>query len=674
MTSPENRFSFGPFLVNATARTVFRGSERLAMNAKAFDALVFLLRHRGQVVSKEQLLAEVWGGVTVESNTLSQCISTLRRRLEDSSGEQRYIATIQGRGYSFVAPVELPQEDIPELIEPRRSHWWRWAVVALTTLTLSAGIWRYRSLERPVLPLVGELQLTHFTGENEQPSLSPDGQWLLFVSNRGGRGAIWKMRPDGRDLSQLTSGLQDDTPEWSPDGKWIAFQSKRSGGKTAIYIMNPDGSGQRRLTVEPSSRASWSPDGRSLAFQARRGAPHASIFTISLDGSNEQRISHPDVDCLDPSWSPDGSEILHTRLINGHLQLALMKRDGTGPRLLPQVRDADNRVPVWSKDGTRIAFVSKRDGKEHVYVMAYDGTDVLRLTGSQQDEGEPEWSADGLHIVFQRRFSGTSEVFVSALPPVQTDQLTQSRSREAHPTWSPDGKWIAFASNRDGATNIFRIDVKGGAWTDISRSSAEDVEPAWSPDGNRIAFTSNRSGHNKIHLMDADGGHARQVSSGGGIDSLPAWSPEGRQLVFSRWENSKVALHIINADGTGERPLTQAKGLGICAAWSVDGWIVFDNDRSGEYRLYRIRPDGSGEEELGVGSMPASSPDGKSIAFSGNEGHGWQIFVMGSEKRDIRRVSNALTQNADPAWSPDGKAIVIASNRTGNWELYRIRP
>ena len=99
------RYTFGPFSLDTEARALLREGEPIPMAGKTFDTLVVLVQNRGRLVDKEELLSRVWPGTVVEEANLSQAIFTVRKILGDSPKDPRYIATIAGRGYQFVAPV-----------------------------------------------------------------------------------------------------------------------------------------------------------------------------------------------------------------------------------------------------------------------------------------------------------------------------------------------------------------------------------------------------------------------------------------------------------------------------------------------------------------------------------------------------------------------------------------
>ena len=99
-------YEFDDFKVDAGRRLLLdRDGRPLALTPKAFDTLVYLIQNSDIVLGKETLMRAIWGDTVVEENNLNQCISALRRVLGERRGEHRYIVTVPGRGYRFVAPV-----------------------------------------------------------------------------------------------------------------------------------------------------------------------------------------------------------------------------------------------------------------------------------------------------------------------------------------------------------------------------------------------------------------------------------------------------------------------------------------------------------------------------------------------------------------------------------------
>src|SRR6202451_358415 len=104
-TSDEPAISFGPFRLVAAQRLLLEGDKPVRLGSRAFDILAALVERAGEMVSKEELIARAWPTTFVEEANLKIQVSALRRALGDGQGDRRYIATVVGRGYNFVAPI-----------------------------------------------------------------------------------------------------------------------------------------------------------------------------------------------------------------------------------------------------------------------------------------------------------------------------------------------------------------------------------------------------------------------------------------------------------------------------------------------------------------------------------------------------------------------------------------
>lgn len=147
MTGASTRkYEFGGFWVDLAARRVYSGATTpVNLSARAFDVLLYLLEHRGEDVSKERLMNSVWPDTVVEDNNLNQAITALRRGLADTRSEPRFIMTVPGRGYRFVASV-VEQIGEPESapppappVESRRARSWVKAAALTAGLALFAS-------------------------------------------------------------------------------------------------------------------------------------------------------------------------------------------------------------------------------------------------------------------------------------------------------------------------------------------------------------------------------------------------------------------------------------------------------------------------------------------------------------------------------------------------------
>jgi Tol biopolymer transport system component len=531
------------------------------------------------------------------------------------------------------------------------------ALVAIIVFGLAAlGFYTRLKREREA----STLQLTYDRAEDTQPDISPDGKWVVFVSNRGGHADIWIMRSDGGEPKNLTRDQGDnDSPSWSPDGKQIAFQSTRIDGRVRIFLMNADGTGQHMVGPDSGMRAAWSPGGNRIAYQATRDSL-SGIYVLDIADGNERRLTAPGTRCFDPAWSPDGKKIVHARETKPSAsQLFLMDADGGDAQQLTHSAFLTAGAPAWSPDGARIAFNGSFGKHRAIFVMKIDGTEISRLTAMEGDQGEASWSRDGRRIFFESDAAGNSDIFSMPVPPGSGRRLTFDGGEDQDPSASPTGGQIVFSSNRTGRPDIFVQDLGTGQVHNLTNNPADDEHPAWSPDGTRIAFDSNRTGRKQVFVMNANGSDTRQVTSGDGEASAPAWSQDSAELVVAA--GRLLVVHL--SDGS-TREIVAGKWGAEWPAWSPDGkWIAF----SGTGHVFIVPSRGGTIRSLTDGSRPAWRLDGD-IAFE----RGTQIYGIRLDGTNVRALTSARARNISPSFSMDGFRLFFSSNRDGNFEIYEI--
>ena len=545
----------------------------------------------------------------------------------------------------------------------------------------------------------GRERLTELYVDDFDPAWSPNGSKIAFAS----RGGIYVMNVDGSGIRRVTSGDSWAAgPSWSPDGSQIAFSWHRDG-QTDIYAINVDGSGLKQVTDDGfyDKEPAWSPDGARIAFASAENRT-SDIYLINLDGSERTLLYGTVRNERSPAWSPDGSTIAFTseeRPDGGNLNDEIFKinLDLSGFARLTN-RGWDDETPSWNPYGDKLVFSSNQVGNSEIYVMEAD-TPTVRLRATPTPHVIPLPTSTVLSVPPHDPYAtpGPDPDVVAG----KLFRLTRTWGAERDPAWSPVGDKIAFEcvqdgqfANEDEVTNgtiqpsqltgdICVMNADGSGRVRLTDDQGDDSDPAWSPGGGMIAFSSRRGGQRDIYVMSTDGSGLKRVTDDAPDDTGPTWSPDGDKIAFSSTRNGNTDIYVIDVDGAGIRRLTSYGAWEIEPAWSLspDPWEIAYTIGSEEgTAIKRVDPDREDSARSfwshGNSRSPAWSPDGISVAFSGESDSGSrEIWTFNVDQyyagdREAERLTNRSLESTEPSWSPDGSRIVFASNEVGNWELY----
>lgn len=237
-------------------------------------------------------------------------------------------------------------------------------------------------------------------------SCSGNGR-IAFVRDfpRSRQSYIYSIKPSGKGLKPLTNDGSDWGPAWSPDGTKLLFDSKRPGDDSLqLYIMEPDGSNQQRLTANPwdESSGAWSPDGEWIAFTSTKDDEFGlnEVYKMRVDGSEVTRLTDNEDQDYTPSWSPDGTQITY---MSGN-RVRVMSADATGQKTVSGSRDAS--APDWKPTGARIIYhafnYKNEDFAEELWTAKPDGSQNRRLTRREGADQSPAWSPDGQKVTYAK--------------------------------------------------------------------------------------------------------------------------------------------------------------------------------------------------------------------------------------------------------------------------------
>jgi Tol biopolymer transport system component len=280
-----------------------------------------------------------------------------------------------------------------------------------------------------------------------------------------------------------------------------------------------------------------------------------------------------------------GSKLVFASLVHDRYVLTTANGDGSDIQEIP-IPITIAIDPSWSPDGSQIVFSGGEQQNTEpydLYIVNADGSGLARLThDSEIVDWDPEWSPDGTTIAFTRDSSDdetghlTQRIATLDIASGHMQVLPFDGSQAADPAWSPDGTRIAFTGNIDGLGGIFAMNADGsGLERLIESNDGWGDNPAWSPDGSRIAFDRYQPSDGDqqmmnvdIYVMGSDGSNLTQVTSSPAFEAAPEWSPDGSQIVFvgliddpmGYWRKSE--LYTVSPDGSNITRLTTGAATG----------------------------------------------------------------------------------------------------------------
>ncbi|WP_311238510.1 MULTISPECIES: winged helix-turn-helix domain-containing protein [unclassified Xanthomonas] len=574
------RLRVGPCVVDVASREVHAPGARRALRLppKSLAVLLTLARQPGQVVTREQLLAEVWPDTLPTNDVVTQAVTQLRKAFA-SSGSQRseYIETIAKTGYRLMAPVaweayadvsamqaqtastpaspgvQQPVQNAPSATEAvstaaEASHRTpKQAAAPLPAAAMTPRRRRWMTLAVASLALVVVLGLAART------------LWLRAPATEGATSAAVPGSPK-RPYQVITAGGGFDlTPSLSPDGSRVAYASLTSDRQGTSILVKTTDNAYPRVLEAPAPGISdrlpaWSPDGREIAFsrQAPDGSCRIMIAAAAGESAAREVVRCDGADMLSFSWSPDGRALLFGSM--------------TGPQGAPRIRRLDLETGQWQG-----------------------------LTYSAQPtdfDYAPRYSPDGQWIVFLRN-PQLGDLWRIPAQGGSAERLTHDNADIRGWSWLPDGSGLIFGRRVDSEARLYRLDLVARSLHDLG------VDDAQAPDvaHGHLVFVQRKPQFGVYQVIHdpMNGGYIRRrLFPSNGRDDQPMIAPDGRQLIFA--SNRSGAYGLWWGDVTNPGSVRLIEGIRPdarqAADWSADSQqvLVSGSDADGHAALFEVTP------------------------------------------------------------------------------------
>ncbi len=721
-----NTYTFGECELDLTRRLLLRARRSVPLNAKAFDLLVVLIENRERVIAKEELMELVWRDQFVEEANLAVQISTLRKALGEKKGEHRYIVTVPGHGYRFVADVQnvssiadiviethttsqlLMEEEVVTEPETKSVVATRARAIGNRESGLAAYDFDPRSNQAGVVDIAPEQLVARQLDQIPRSRLHI--AWLAAVLGLLFLGGIsfWIYQPQKQDRQAIASvatrqitmrrfttlGGVPYRVVISPDGKSLVYM-QRIKGKDSLWLGQIETNSSVQIT-QPSN--SWygevvfAPDGGSVYFTLRDDShPQWTLLRMPvLAGAVTELIRkvHSPI-----TFSPDGRQLAFLRANTETNEISIViadAADGKRERTIV-TRRAPEKFSTeglsWSPDGQTIVVAAASADTKREELLA-----VSVAHGSVSKIGDGDWGrvgnlvwlpdASGLVMVAEENVTprGGGEIWLVTYPEGATRQVTNDVTiyQTGSLSVSADGKLAVLSAHinpeiwiaPDGDVKQAHRVLQGVMLRDEGRHGL-----AWTPDG-RLLYTAFLGESQTIWAMNSDGSNPRQLTSihsTNWADNQMSVTADGRYMVFHSNRSGSSEIWRANSDGSDPKQLTTGGGNSQ-PSLSPDGkWVVYTSAPDGKQTLWRISIDGDEAKQLTTRRLlwPEVSPDGKHVAcIDPTILPRWRLmvipFVGGEPVKSFAVPASALHERR-LRWTPDGKAIMYQDSFRGLW-------
>lgn len=620
---------FGVFELDPVRWELRRNGVLLDLQQQPCRLLYLLASHAQQEVSREQIREYLWPGVAVDFNTsINNNIKCVREALGDDANNPRFIKTLRGQGYCFIAPLLDPP---PTADEPATAPRRRWLLTAITATVVIAGVvgWRVLASRMRTAPPLTVTSSTVLAATGPAYSnLAAAGPWVYYSADTPASGmSVFRAPIAGGAPQPIRTGLAhpqvlavspggrhlvlDDRPlvatlatqamlapstggvakpfgavrapyvAWRPDDSGVAYSNGSS-----VWLADAHGLHPRELADFPhETRAlAWSADGRSLAVEMLNQSDSlVTLWTLAVTGGKPNFLAR--LPGLDPSmqmiWLLDQPEILldTSRSATGVNELVAVSLPAPGAKAAITVLSATLNYRGLG------GLTLDAHGRVLVSGKAGYGNQVLRWDAATRafepflhDARDVAYSPHHARIAYVRVSDNT--LWVARADGSQARQLTQAPLLAMLPRWSPDGTRLAFAGYAVG--HNWRLYLVAASGQDLPQPLTDPVPgngqgaPTWTPDGKTLIYANDNCTAPStcgVHRLDLATGADTFIKGSAGLRTARL-SPDGRWIAALASGASAVELYDTAHSSAGWRTLWRGTA-GDFVEWSADSRCVY---------------------------------------------------------------------------------------------------
>ncbi|ABZ75611.1 putative two component transcriptional regulator, winged helix family [Shewanella halifaxensis HAW-EB4] len=503
--------------------------QKVSIQPKFIEVLSYLARQYPKVVTREELIDNIWEGNSyVGSKALTNAIWHLRKQLNQRTDAEQAIETVRKMGYRLLVEPEFNDADLvdePDLFQQAQlkiKHLTRFnrrltlaGGLFIGVISVALGYHLYQDSIRYV-PTTKQ-NLTTEAGSELYPAVSPDGRWLVYGSRGSNKYAslyLKDLQNPAETPKRLTSTKTAELRAvWSPDGSALYYGSEhRSEDKCYLTKLNLDSNEALKLgeCYTYSSAIDIAPDASRLVYiwdGAEGFGSGLYELSLTIEGEKPKRLSCTE-NCSyrdrDIAFSPNGSWLAVARRFGNISEDIFIRHTETQEEQRLTFGLEDIRGLSWHQDSERLIFSTENSGVRNGYIVGIDDKQIqpLEVEGMSYPRSIPN-SDELVYSNYIRDYHVASFALEQSIPTA-TFPLLQVEYSYRNPDYSSITQRIVYVSNETGFNEIWSSDTDGSQrrqHTDLKRRVAY---PSWSHDGTKVAFLApdDKNEGNKIHVLD----------------------------------------------------------------------------------------------------------------------------------------------------------------------------
>jgi Tol biopolymer transport system component len=512
------------------------------------------------------------------------------------------------------APPESPEQEpiaaapLPPAVRVSRvGRPLYWVLASLAVAAVLAAWWVFRSGYFWHDPLADAkvTRLTDMAGTEQAATISRDGRYAAFLSDRDGHPDVWLTEIGSNRYRNLTNG---EVPQlgnplirnlgFSPDGGLVSMWTRQRDGsrpEDVSVLGAPTQGGPVVPYLAQAAEFDWSSDGTRLVFHTTAPGDPLFVRTAAGDTARQIYVAPAGIHCHFPVWSPDGEFIYFVR---GEpptdWDIWRLRPSGDGLERVTNHRSLVSH-PVMLDAQTLVYLATGTDGSgPRLYAMDLRHQRTHPLSFGLERYTSLAASADGMRLVATVANSQADlwRVTIAASGPPQSSAIALRAASQGAggPRFGPG--FVIYVSRQAGRNGVWKL-ADGTATELWSDASADHLgAPAIAPDGRRIAFAVERRGTTQLYVINSDGSHPHPIGTALAVRGGLAWTPDSQSLIAAVVRDGEPRLSRIELDGSA--PTTMASEYSMEPAWSPDGrFLVYSGaDVGTTFPLRAVSSDG----------------------------------------------------------------------------------